>query len=158
MQRSGALPGSEDAASERVQLARLALHAALAVPNVIRGEAGPRVSRVTADTSGVLIGMTATAQADGRYAIDLRLVTRLVPLLPLADEVRSQVRRAVSRVGLAVLLGEVNVEFSDLLTSPPTGGKTARESSGTAVPESAAGESVAATGEPPPTLPAGGPR
>ena len=120
MQRSSGLPGSVDAASDRVRLARVALAAALALPEVIRGDAGPDGQRVTADTTGMLIGVMAIAQADGRYSIDLRLVARMVPLLPLADAVRARVHRAAARAEFDVLLGEVNVEFSDLLTAPPT--------------------------------------
>lgn len=150
MQRSGALPGSVDAASDRVRLARLALEAALTVPDVFRGNAGSGVRRVTACTSGVLVGVAATAQADGRYSIDLRLVARPVPLRPLADEVRGRVQRAAARVGLDRLLGEVNVEFSDLMTSPLTHSATGHESSTAAAPASEASTSAAARGEAPP--------
>jgi hypothetical protein len=141
MQRSSGLPGSADAASDRVRLARVALGAALALPEVIRGDAGPDAQRVTADTTGMLIGVTAIAQADGRYSIDLRLIARLVPLLPLADAVRDRVRRAAARSGLDVLLGEINVEFSDLLTSPSTGDAIGHEASAAPAPEFAGHES-----------------
>jgi hypothetical protein len=141
MQRSSGLPGSADAASDRVRLARVALGAALALPEVIRGDAGPDAQRVTADTTGMLIGVTAIAQADGRYSIDLRLVARLVPLLPLADAVRDRVHRAAARAQLDELLGQVNVEFSDLLTSPSTEAATRHEASAAATPGSAGHES-----------------
>jgi hypothetical protein len=167
MQRSTGLSGSADAASDRVRLARVALGAALALPEVIRGDAGLGARRVTEDTSSVLIGVMAIAQADGRYSIDLRLVARLVPLLPLADAVRERVHRAAARAQLDVLLGEVNVEFADLLTSPASiQGATRHETSAAAValaghdasvpaaPALEAGEIVEAAGGP---LPRPGP-
>lgn len=127
MPGTGAISGSAEAGSDRVRLARLALAAALVAPDVDRGDAGLRVPRVTPDPPGVLVGVAATAQADGRYSIDLRLVARPVALLSLADEVRRRVQREAARAELDDLLGEINVEFSDLLTSPieDTGGYAA---------------------------------
>jgi len=106
-----------NSSSDRVRLARVALETALAVPGVVRGEAGPGIPRVTADGSELLTGVSAIAQSDGGYAIDLRLVARLVPLRPLADNVRAQVRAAVARAGLAAALESVNVEFDDVVTA-----------------------------------------
>jgi len=105
--------------SDRSRLARLALESALTVPGVVRGEAGLRPPRVTADPAGLVVGVAATAQGDGRYAIDLRLVARLVALRPLADAVRAQVHRAAEQAGLSGALGGVDVEFADLLTGEP---------------------------------------
>jgi hypothetical protein len=88
------------------------------VPDVVRGVAGVGVTRVvTADGSELLAGVSAIAQADGRYAIDLRLIARLVPLEALAEHVRVGVQTAASRAGLAALLGSVDVEFVDVLTA-----------------------------------------
>jgi len=112
------MPGSARPPSERVRLARAALAGALTVPDVVRGEAGVGVTRVvTADGSELLAGVSALAQADGRYAIDLRLIARLVPLSALADKVRAGVQAGASRAGLAALLGSVDVEFVDVLTA-----------------------------------------
>lgn len=105
--------------SERSRLARVALEAALAVPGVVRGEAGGGVPRVTVDPAGRLVGVAATAERDGRYALDLRLIAEVVPLLPLADGVRARVQRAAAQAGLAGALGRVDVEFADLLTVEP---------------------------------------
>lgn len=109
--------GSASPQSDRVRLARVALESALAVPGVVRGEAGVGVARLTADGSELLVGVSAIAQADGRYAIDLRLIARLVPLWPLADHVRAGVQAAAARAGIAALLGSVDVEFAGVLTA-----------------------------------------
>lgn len=104
-------------ASDRVRLAQVALAAALAVPDVVRGEAGAGFPRMTAGGSELLMGVSATAQSDGRYAIDLRLIAGLVPLRPLADRVRERVQAAAARAGLGASLGSVDVEFADVLTA-----------------------------------------
>ena len=100
--------------SDRVRLARVALKAAVASGDVVRGAAGVGVRRVTGDAGGLLVGVMATAQADGRYEIDLRLVARLVPLAALGEEIRKRVIAAARRSGLDGQLGNVNVEFVDL--------------------------------------------
>ncbi|HEY4276746.1 MAG TPA: hypothetical protein VGM91_00930 [Conexibacter sp.] len=103
--------------SDRVRLARVALDAAIAVPKVVRGEAGRDVQRVTVDGGERLEGVLAIAQPDGRYGIELRLVAQLVPLHALAEDVRAKVRGAAARAGLERSLGEVNIEFAGLLTA-----------------------------------------
>jgi hypothetical protein len=105
-------------ASVRVRLARLALDAALAIPGVLSAEAGLHGLRVTVDPPrGLLRGVSVTAQADGRYSVDLRLVTRMVPLVALAEEVRHEVHARARRNDLDNELGTVNVEFGGLLTT-----------------------------------------
>ena len=84
-------------ASPRVRFARLALETALSVPGVFAGDAGPARLRVTADApAGTLRGVSVTAQADGRYAIDLCLVVEASGPIALVA--------ALSGLG-AVLLG-----------------------------------------------------
>ena len=110
-------PPLQSRASDRVRLARLALDAALVVPDVLGAEAGVHGVRVTADPpAGPLRGVSVIAQADGRYAVDLRLVARIVPLVTLGEEVRRRVQASALRDGLADRLGTVNVEFARLLT------------------------------------------
>jgi hypothetical protein len=106
--------------SDRVRLARVALKAAVASADVVRGDAGVGVPRVTRDAVGLLVGVTAIAQADGRYEVDLRLVARLVPLAALGAQVRERVTAAARRGGLDDQLGNVNVEFVDLQTADDT--------------------------------------
>ena len=113
-------PGGRDEAaaeSPRVELARVALEAALALPDVVEADAGPHGVRVTADrVRGVLRGVSVTADGEGRYAVDLRLVAVMVPLVPLAEEIRRRVRMRAARAGLDEQLGAVNVEFGRLVT------------------------------------------
>ena len=103
--------------SSRVRLARLALEAALAVPNVVAAEAGLHGMRVIADPpGGVLRGVSVTADGGGRYAVDLCLVACLAPLVPLGEEVRRRVQAGAQRNGLADQLSTVSVEFARVLT------------------------------------------
>lgn len=101
--------------SVRVELARLALAAALEVDGVVGAAPGPHGLFVTRDRDLRLSGVTAAALADGRYAVTLHLVVRLVPLPALADRVREQVTRSAARAGLADALGPVDIEIDDLV-------------------------------------------
>ncbi len=108
-------PASVD--SPRVRLARLALEAALAAPNVVGADAGLSGVRVSADpVGGVLRGVSVTADGGGRYAVDLRLVACMTPLVPLGEEVRRRVEASAQRSGLADQLSTVSVEFARVLT------------------------------------------
>lgn len=110
------VPPPEPGGSPRVRLARLALAAALAAPDVFEGEVGPNRLRVTADPpAGLLRGVSVTAEPDGRYGVDLRLVAGLVPLPALGEEVQRRVRQSARRAGLAEQLGGINVEFGRLI-------------------------------------------
>ena len=101
--------------SRRLDVAELALEAALGVPAVHAGDGGSDGLRVTAaPPDRTLRGVSAIAQADGRYCVDLRLVAGLVPLYALGEEVRGRVRRAAAEAGLADHVGEINVEFSSV--------------------------------------------
>jgi hypothetical protein len=90
----------------------------LEVPGVLGSDSGPSGARVTADpVSGALIGVLATAQSDGRYAVDLSLVADMVPLPALAEKVRAHVRKRVDGEELGTVLGAVNVEFASIVTA-----------------------------------------
>ena len=104
------------APSERVHLARLALDAALRVDGVVSSHAGPQGTRVTADREERLAGVMATALAGGGYGVELHLVTEVVPLLSLADRIRSSVERAAAAAGLADVLGPVDITIEDVET------------------------------------------
>lgn len=107
-----------DAPSDRVRLARTALHAATSLRDVVRGDAGgPPLRRVTLDRGEPLDGVLAIAEADGRYGVELRLVAGLVPLHPLADRIRANVRDAAARAGLSAALGRIDLAFADVLTA-----------------------------------------
>ena len=108
----------QEGQSARVRVGRAALQAALEVPGVLGSDSGPSGARVTADpVSGGLIGVLATAQSDGRYAVDLSLVAEMVPLPALAEKVRAHVRKRVDREQLGTVLGAVNVEFASVVTA-----------------------------------------
>ena len=108
----------QDPGSVRVRVARAGLEAALEVPGVLGSDPGPSGVRVTADpASGPLIGVSATAQSDDRYAIDLSLVADLVPLPALAETVRARVRGRADHEQLGAELGAVNVEFASVVTA-----------------------------------------
>jgi hypothetical protein len=106
------------AASERVELARLALAQALALDGVVRADAGPLGTRITLDGREPLAGVTAAALADGRYGVTLHLVSRVVPLRPLADRIRARIKRGASRAGLEDALGPIDIFFEDLAELP----------------------------------------
>ena len=102
--------------SPRVPLARLALDAALAVPGVLGGEVDAAGVRATTDPeAGLLPGVSVISEGDGRYAVGLRLVARVVPLPELGDEVRRRVQRRARREGLEECLGTVSVEIARVL-------------------------------------------
>jgi hypothetical protein len=90
----------------------------LEVPGVLGADLGPSGGRVTADpTFGPLIGVLATAQSDGRYAVDVSLVADMVPLPALAEAVRARVRKRMDGEQLGDELGVVNVEFAHVVTA-----------------------------------------
>ncbi len=103
--------------SVRVQLAELAVEAALSVPGVSAMEADPQGVHKTPAPGGELKGVGAAVTADGRYEIGLHLQAELVPLHPLGDRVRQAVQRAASGAGLGEALGRVTVSFEDLAPS-----------------------------------------
>lgn len=101
--------------SKRMELAALALEAALSTPDVVAGHPGPNASAVTASPSGLLQGVVVAAVAGGGYTVDLHLVARPVPLHPLGDAVRARIERRSQTAGLADLLGTVTVSFEDVV-------------------------------------------
>lgn len=135
--------------SPRVRLARLALDAALAISDIVRSDAGMHGLRVTIDPpAGLLRGVSVTAQDDGRYVVDLGLVARMVPLLPLGDEVRRRVESRAALEGLRDNVGAMNVEFADLAIREEAGATAAAVSAaaGAAHPRAAA-ERLASGGD-----------
>lgn len=106
--------------SDRVRLATLALETACGIAAVLGGEAGPSGVLVTVGAGGQrLNGVQAVAEPDGRYAIALGLRTALVPLGPLADEIRARVVQAAGATGLGDQLGAIDVSFLALGQGPP---------------------------------------
>jgi hypothetical protein len=98
-----------------MELAALALEAALGTPGVIAGHAGPNASAVTACPSGLLRGVVVAAVAGGRYTVDVHLIARPVPLHALGDAVRARIERRSRAAGLAEIVGMVSVSFEDVV-------------------------------------------
>jgi hypothetical protein len=139
----------EESRSIRVRVARAALRAALEVTGVLGSDPGPAGVRVTTDpVSGPLIGVSATAQSDGRYAVDLSLVAGMVRLPALAEEVRAAVRKRVDGEQLEDVLGAVNVEFAHVVTAEESAAIAAEQQVEEAIlaEELAADATVAAEG------------
>lgn len=101
--------------TERIELAGLALEAALSTPGVIASHPGPNASAVTASPSGLLRGVVVAAVAGGRYTVDVHLIARPVPLHALADAVRARIQHRSQVAGLGGVLDTVSVRFEDVV-------------------------------------------
>lgn len=100
----------------------------MAVPAVVDRDAGFQGLRITADPpNGLVRGVSVTAQADGRYSIELCLIAEIVPLHELAEQVASAVQERFDSEGFATQLGAVSVEFADVLTSAEIVARRARK-------------------------------
>ena len=114
--------------SPRVRVAHLALDAALNVAGVQGADAGPDGLCLAGDPQGgTLRGVSVIAQTGDRYSVDLCLIAGIVPLIELAAEVRRRVRARVAREGLGDQLGDVNVQFSEVLSPAEIAERAARE-------------------------------
>lgn len=100
--------------SERSTLARIALATALALGDVVGAEAGPHGAWVTEVEGERLPGIVAAAQSDGRYALELHLIARPVPLRELAERIRERIVRAAEVAGLDGGLGGIDVSIEDV--------------------------------------------
>lgn len=107
------------APSPRAELARLSLAAALAHPDVVAGDPGPSRACVSATESEPLEGVSAVIGPDGTYDVILRLAVRLVPLLPLADDLRRRVRTAAAASASAGESGAIEIQFADVTGERP---------------------------------------
>ncbi len=114
--------------SARVELARLALRAALAHPDVRAGDPGPAGTCVTAGVGDRLVGVSVISDdGDGGYAVTLCLRTRIVPLRPLSEQLRERITRASTASVLAgrptsieIRIVDVDVDI-DVASPPPAG-------------------------------------
>lgn len=105
------LSGPSVPVSPRVELARVAITAAIAVDGVLAGNPG-RGAYVTQDGGTRLLGVVAAAERGGRYSVDLYLTTGLVPLQELGERVAERVRKAVGDAGIAERLGALHVTIA----------------------------------------------
>lgn len=102
-------------ASARVELARLALNAALAHPDVRAGDPGPAGTCVTTVDGDRTEGVSVVAEGSGgSYAVTLSLRTRIVPLRPLSEELRERVRRAAAVSALAGSPSSIEIQIVDV--------------------------------------------
>jgi hypothetical protein len=99
--------------STRLQLARVALDAALTVAGVV-GTARALES-ATATARDRVPGVVVVALKDGRYDVTLHVIAEVVPLHDLADRIRERVVRAATVAGLGPALGPVTVVFEDVV-------------------------------------------
>lgn len=99
--------------SERDELARLALGAALRHPDVIAGVAGPNGTCRTQVGGERMEGVSVVASRGG-YDVYLTLRTRMVPLRELAEELRGGVLAAARMSDRAGLPSSVAIRFDDL--------------------------------------------
>lgn len=108
--------GARLASSPRSRLARVALDAATAAPEVHVGVRGAQRVWATADDGEILEGVVATARPDARFDVELHLVAQwpFESLFALGDQVRRQVQRAAARADLDGMLGQVTVAFEDV--------------------------------------------
>lgn len=97
-----------------MQIARLALDAALGTPGVVSGSEGPLRSWVTIENGQRLPGVVAAEQADGLVGVTLHLVVEPVPLHPLADGLRTRIEAGAAAGALAGRLGPVDIAFEDI--------------------------------------------
>lgn len=101
-------------ATDRIRLAEVALEAALKVDGVVAPRAAPAGGGSTQGSDRRVDGVSVVAGAEERFDVSLHLVTRMVPLHPLADRVRERVSGAAGRAGLGDRLGPVRVRIEDL--------------------------------------------
>jgi hypothetical protein len=90
---------------------------AMRTRGVVRTDAGPGGRFVCVGDGERVEGVTCVA-ADGGYEISLRLVCALMPLEPIAEQVRTVVGAKALAAGLHVT--SVNVQVTDV-TGPETG-------------------------------------
>jgi len=98
------------------------LGAEVAVTNIPPSSPRRRLEELAAVVAAAIPGVgSATAAAaavpDGRFGVALRLVCELVPLRPLAEEVRSRIVTAASSAGLGEELGPLDIAIDDLVTA-----------------------------------------
>lgn len=103
--------------SVRVRLARLAHTAAMTVEGVADTHSGPLGVWVTSARGERISGVVSTILPGGSYALELHLTTHLVPLHPLADDVRRRVAAAARTAGLSDSLGPIDIAIEDLAGS-----------------------------------------
>ena len=122
LQTSGPRAAAVGPPTDRVRLAEVALEAALKVDGVVAPHAPIGGGGSTRGSGRRLDGVSVVAGGHERFDVSLHLVTRIVPLHPLADRVRERVSRAAGRSGLGDRLGPVDVRIENLAEPPVSAG------------------------------------
>ena len=104
--------------SGRVALARLAGRA-IALTDGVTATAGPAGRWLTVGPQQAIPGVLAVEDGHGYVDIELHLVVRWPPQMPLeqlGEQVRTRLRRSAATARLGERLGAVSVAFEDVLT------------------------------------------
>jgi hypothetical protein len=103
--------------SDRVGLARLAAQT-IALTDGVTATTGPAGRWRTVGSGQTIPGVMAVEHGDGRVEIELHLVARWPPQLPLerlGEQVRGRLRRSAAIAGIGARLGAVSVAFDDVM-------------------------------------------
>jgi hypothetical protein len=98
--------------SPRMLLASMTYDVAMRTRGVVRTDVGPGGLFVCVGDGQRVEGVTCVAAADGGYEISLRLVCALMPLQPIAEQVRTVVGARAVAAGIHVT--SVNVQITDV--------------------------------------------
>lgn len=104
--------------SGRLGLARLA-ERVIARTDGVTGTSGPAGRWQTVGAQQAIRGVLAVEDAQGRVDLELHLVVRWPPRMPLEQlggRIREDLRRSAGTVGLRARLGAVSVAFDDVLS------------------------------------------
>jgi len=107
---------SDLAMSTRVRLARLAGQV-IARSDGIAATAGPAGRWQTIGSQQAIPGILAVEDVQGRVDIEVHLVVRWPPQMPLdqlGEQLRERLRHAAGTAGMGARLGAVSVTFDDM--------------------------------------------
>ena len=90
----------------------MARDVAMRTRGVVRTDVGPGGLFVSVGDGQRVEGVTCVAATDGGYEISLRLVCALMPLAPIAEQVRTVIGAKALMAGMQV--ASVNVQVADV--------------------------------------------
>jgi hypothetical protein len=103
--------------SGRVGLARLAAQT-IALTDGVTATTGPAGRWLTVGSGQVVPGVLAVEDGRGRVDVELHLVARWPPQMPLqrlGEQVRQRLRRSAAIAGIGARLGAVSIAFDDVV-------------------------------------------
>jgi hypothetical protein len=101
-----------------MRLARMAHEVAMRTRGVVRTDGGPGGRFVSVGDGERVEGVTCVASTDGGYEISLRLVCALMPLEPIAEQVRTVIGAQAAVAGIHVT--GVDVQVVDVAGPEPS--------------------------------------